>query len=104
MPNDMLALGASAVGLVTIVLLVLQSRRAHRRGRADAQKPPVALVTEHDEANSRGPVVGPAGPSGSSTAFRHPATHTTEKEVINRSLTVHFFGLHRGTRPLPHGK
>jgi hypothetical protein len=106
MPQDMLALGAGALGVATIVLLVLRSYWAHRRVRAGPQKRrPVAMVTENAIANSEGPTAVAAGPTGSSTAFRHPARHTTAKEVVNRSLTIHFFGLHKGgTRTLAHGK
>jgi hypothetical protein len=100
MSHDMLVLGAVALGVAAIVLIVLQSHWAHHRVRARPAEHPVAMVTENARANTE----GPTGPSGSSKEFRHPARHTTAKEVINRSLTIHFFGLHTGTRALARGK
>jgi len=99
MSHDILVLGAVGLGVATIVLIVLQSRWRHRRVRMRPARRPVALVTGNTRVNTE----GPTGPRGLSTGFRHPARHTTAKEVINRSLTIHFFGLHKGTRALAHG-
>lgn len=124
MPHEMLALGASALGVAAIVLVLL-SGWAHRRVRTGGPTQIVAVVAKRAKAawtlKVRGPTSGvqghaveggklgragavPVGPSGSSAAFRHPARNTAVKEVINRSLMIHFFNLHKGTRDPVHRK
>jgi hypothetical protein len=120
MSHEMLAFAVGALGVAMIALLVAGSYWMQRRVRAGLQKRSAVAVIKQVEASSTlkakevaGGVQGHASPRrvaeqrravvpglrGSSAAFKNPAGGTV-KDMMNRSLGIHYFEMLKGTADL----